>query len=474
MDHADNSLPAPPDSSCEVLREVAHLAVPMIVGYASSTAMHFVDALMVSKVGDAEMAAVGASGVIVFALTALAMGGISCVNTFASQSLGRGELRQCSAYGWQSVFLSLLVGVVSIALIPTLSPIFRWIGHDADVQACELVYGRIRLMGMGFMVAAWGLCSYFQGIHRPWVSTATTLVANVVNVAANYALIFGHFGMPRLGVAGAAYGTMIACAFQWLLLVGFMVHPWHARVFGGRDTLRVDWPKLRQLVHIGWPAGLNFALDIASWAIFTNLFVGRFGRAALAGNFVAVQYMHLSFMPALGLSHATAALVGRYIGRQDIPRAKQRAYMAMRVTVVYMLVMGAIFFCFRFTLVRWFNDDPEVVRHAAVILIFAAVFQGVDALGIISSGALRGAGDTHWTAMATIGCCWGVFVPIGWTLSRFAPGLGPKGPWIGATAYICLLGLLLFWRFRSEGWTQIEIFRERTGPHVESQAGPAE
>ena len=124
MDQTDNGLSAPPDSSCEVLREVAHLAVPMILGYASTTAMYFVDALMVSRVGDAEMAAVGASGVIVFALTALAMGGISCVNTFASQSLGRGEKRQCSAYAWQSVFLSLGIGVASVALIPTLSPIF--------------------------------------------------------------------------------------------------------------------------------------------------------------------------------------------------------------------------------------------------------------------------------------------------------------------------------------------------------------
>lgn len=469
-DPIEDQVPVTEDDNWHVLMEVLRLAFPMVLGYASSTIMHFVDAIMVARVGEAEMAAASSAGIVVFTLTALAFGVTSCVSTFASQCLGRGEARNCSAYVWQNAFFSVAVGYLSILAVPLVPGLFAWIGHETDVQACEAAYGSFRLIGMGFMVMGWGFCSYFQGIHRPWVTTSTTIVANLINVGANYVLIFGHFGVPAMGIAGAAIGTVLASGLHCVMLIAFVVHPWHARHYGGWDTCRFDWTKLKQVVRIGWPAGLNFFLDIASWAIFTNFLIGDFGKAALAGNMVAMQYMHLSFMPALGLSHAASALVGRYIGQKDMARAKQRAFMALRIAVVYMLVMGAIFFTCRYPLARLFNKDTDIVAHATLILIFAAIFQGFDAFGIVSSGALRGAGDTHWTAAATITCCWGIFMPLGLALTHFAPSLGPKGPWIAATVYICLLGSTLFWRLLSGRWTKIDIFRTEAGP--EAEAGP--
>ena len=463
--------PAATDDHWHVLMEVVRLAFPMVVGYASGTIMHFVDALMVSRVGEAEMAAASSAGIVVFTLTALAFGVTSCVSTFASQCLGRGETRNCSAYVWQNAFFSVAVGYLSILALPVVPHLFAWIGHEADVQACEVAYGSFRLIGMGFMVMGWGFCSYFQGIHRPWVTTSTTIVANLINVGANYVLIFGHLGLPAMGIVGAAIGTVLASGLHCVMLIAFVVHPWHARDYGGWDTCRIDWAKLKQLVRIGWPAGLNFFLDIASWAVFTNFLIGNFGKAALAGNMVAMQYMHLSFMPALGLSHAASALMGKYIGQKDMARAKQRAFMALRIAVVYMLIMGVMFFTCRYPLVRLFKDDPDIVAHAALILIFAAIFQGFDALAIVSSGALRGAGDTHWTAVATITCCWGIFMPVGLALTHFAPSLGPKGPWIAATLFICSLGSTLFWRLLSERWTKIDIFRTETAPEAKEETG---
>ena len=452
----------PPDSARQVLREVLKLAYPIMMGYASTTLMYFVDALMVGRLGKTELAAVSTSGVIVFTVIALASGVASCVNTFASQSLGRNRPQDCAAYAWQNAYFAAGSGLLALAFVPTLPWLFAWIGHSPALQTCEVSYGRIRLGGMGFMVAAWGFCSYFQGVHRPWVATITTLAVNVVNVVANYALIFGHWGFPRMGVAGAAWATIIAAALQCVMLVAVILHPWHARTFGGWDACRFDWAKLKQLVHIGWPAGINFFLDIASWAIFTNFFMGQFGEDAIAGNMVAMQYMHLSFMPAVGLSHATAALVGRYLGQQDVPRAKQRAYAALRLALGYMLFMGVMFYLFRYPMVRLFNTDPGVVEVAATILIFAAVFQGFDAFGIVSSGALRGAGDTHWTAAATVLLCWFVFVPGAWFFAYKMPQLGAKGPWFACTAYICLLGTTLFIRFKSERWSKIDIFGGKT------------
>ncbi len=364
-----------PDSMWCALGELLRLAVPMVIASASSTIMHFVDARMVSALGKTQLAAVSASGVVVFALVALASGAAGCVNTFASQSMGRGRPRDSSAYAWQNFFFALGVGVIALAAIPFAPRLFAVFGHAPELQAAEVVYGRIRIAGLGFMVAIWGFCSYFQGIHRPWISTGTTIVANVFNLAADYALIFGHWGFPRLGIAGAAWGTFAALLFQVVLLAAFVVHPAQAREFGGWENMRFDWPKLKQLLHIGWPAGLNFFLDIASWAVFTNFFIGKFGEAAIAGNAVAMQFMHLSFMPAMGLGGATAALVGKYRGQGDIARAKDRAYLAIRLALGYMLTMGVLFSLLRYRLAQWFSPgEPDVIEQAAVILVFAAIF----------------------------------------------------------------------------------------------------
>jgi MATE family multidrug resistance protein len=339
--------------------------------------------------------------------------------------------------------------------------LFRLIGHEPAVQVCEVVYFQRRLWGVGAAVAAWGLGSYFQGIHKPWVAFAATVAANLANLALAWALIFGKLGFPALGIRGAGLATSAAACLQAVLLLGVLLQPRFARVFGGLDTCRFDWTKLKQLVRIGWPAGLNFFLDVATWAFFVNVLIGRFGNAQLAGNNLAEQYLHLSFMPAMGLSAAATALMGKYIGRGEPQRAKARAYMCLRIAMAYMTTMGALFLLFRYPLARVFSDDPEVIRCGAMVLIFAAIFQTMDAVGIVSSGALRGAGDTHWAAAITIGSSWGVFLPLGLALVHFRPSLGAVGPWIAATVYIFLIGGLLFRRLASDQWRRIDIFAVR-------------
>lgn len=457
------------DPTGSVLREVGRLAAPLVLASASTTIMGFVDVLLVSRLGSTALAAVMPAGIIVFCFVALASGAASCVNTFVSQSLGKGTRKDCSAYAWQGLFVSTLLGIGVMPLWFAAPRLFRLVGHAPEVQAAEVVYFQVRLWGVGAAVAGWALVAYFQGIHRPWTAFLTTAGANLLNLALDVALIFGKWGFPALGVRGAALATVISGFVQAALLVACLVAPRHARTYGGVDTCRIDWTKLRQLVHIGWPAGVNFFLDIFTWAVFMNLLIGRFGEVQLAGNNLAIQYMHLSFMPTTGLSAAATALMGKYIGRGDYRRAKARAYVCVKIAMVYMTTMGLVFLVFRYPLARAFSQDPEVVHWGALILLFAAFFQTMDAVGIVSSGALRGAGDTHWTALTTVLCSWGVFLPLGWAFARFVPSLGSAGPWIGGTVYIIVIGGLLFRRLASDRWRRIDIF----GRVPETTGGPA-
>jgi Na+-driven multidrug efflux pump len=164
-------------------------------------------------------------------------------------------------------------------------------------------------------------------------------------------------------------------------------------------------------------------------------------------------------MPTVGISIGLTALVGQWIGRRDIAAAKRRTYVALKLGMGYMLMMAVFFFLFRERLISLFRTDPEVVRIGSTILIVAAVCQIFDAISIVMRGALKGAGDTRWVAIFTVGYAWLVFVPTSY-LFAFRLDLGAPGAWVGAALYIFCLGVTLLWRFHSEKWLKIDIFGE--------------
>jgi MATE family multidrug resistance protein len=214
---------------------------------------------------------------------------------------------------------------------------------------------------------------------------------------------------------------------------------------------------MRTLLKVGLPSGFQIVADVLAWGIWGNLVMSFFGTKGMAANNYVFRYMSVSFMPAFGISTAVTALVGRYIGRGQPDVAMQRAHLGFKVAVAYMLVCGLLFFFFRHQLIGLFADDPEVLSVGATLLVFAAVYQLFDAMYITYYGALRGAGDTFVPAVVTAALCWSITVLGGYFLARWAPGLGPTGPWLLATAYGCILGTFMYLRFARGGWRRINL-----------------
>jgi len=213
---------------------------------------------------------------------------------------------------------------------------------------------------------------------------------------------------------------------------------------------------------VGWPNGLTFFLDLFNWAIFTSWLVGRSGDDALAAHNAAISYMHVSFMPVVGLNHAIAPIVGQWIGRKRLDVAKARTYTAMRMAISYMFSMGICMALFAPYLLRLFSADPEVIRVGRIILILAAMFQAFDATNIVLTGALRGAGDTRFMMWAFIAAGYGLFLPLAYFLA-VSLDWGAIGAWVGATVYIMGLSIVLFVRFQSERWSHVRIFDSELG-----------
>jgi len=449
------------------LRDVVALSIPIVLTTSSRMVMDVTDYVLITWLDDpAAQAAILPAQMIMWCYIVLGMGTLTITNTFASQNLGRERFAECSAYGWQSLYLALGFGAVGLALTPLLDDLIGWIGHEPQVQRQELLYARIGLLTVAPTIAAKGLDGTFTGIHRPWVATWSMVEANVVNAIVSYALIFGAGGLPALGIAGAAWGTLAGVCYRTLRLALTMLTPRMHAQFRSRSTWRPSPRRMLDILRVGGPAGVQWLSDVLVWTLFVTVLIGRtFGTVHQIATNTVWQYLRVSFVPAMGIGFALTALVGKSVGRRDLELARRQAGTVARLTFAYMAALSVAYWFWGGELVRILTADgaeqDEVVRIGAPIMICAAVFQLFDALGMAYNAALRGAGDTFWPSTMSIVGHWLLVIGGGWLAGRLFPSAGSLGPWIAASALIVLYGLYLWRRWAGGAWQRINIFGER-------------
>jgi len=455
------------------MRRIFALALPNIGTSVTRMLMGFVDFIMVSWLGTDAQAAISPASLMVFAILCLGNGVAISTTTFASQALGRGERREAGAFGWQTVYFAVAFGALTWPAILVMPLFYRWVGHPAPVMQAEIDYSTIALWSAAPSVVVWGLDGFFNGVQRPGVSVVSAVAGLFCNGVLNYALIFGHWGFPAMGMAGAALATVIGWCVRAAILMGVFLSGEFARGFHTREAWRPAREKLAGMIRVGGPTSVQWLLDIAAWVVFMTIMMGHYGTPAMAATNIGVQFMHVSFMPAVGIGIALTSLVGHAIGQGKPELAVRRTRAAMIMICAYMGAIGLVFWLARWPLMRLLSSDPAVIELGCIVLIWAAVFQAFDGLGITYASALRGAGDTRWPAGAFLVYCWGVFIAGGWLVGRLGPGLGINGPWMMCTLYIVLLGLTLWWRFARGHWKRIRLFEPKAAPGADVVAAEA-
>ncbi|MBL0922716.1 MAG: MATE family efflux transporter [Phycisphaerales bacterium] len=467
-------MPPRPPENLSPLRELLRQAAPAMAAMASYTAMQFVDARMVAELGPRELAAQGNGGIAAWFAVSTTVGVLFAVNTFVAQNLGANRPERCAAYAWTALWMGLIAWLVMLPYAAALGPVFAWMHAglaDPTLIRLETDYARITLAGALFTLWARALGQFFYGVHRPIVVLASAVAANLLNVFLNYALIFGHFGAPALGVHGAALGTVLAGVLEFAIPMALFLSPRFNADYHTRRAWRWSGEKVRDILRIGWPGGVQTGNEMFCWWLFMAWLVGSFGAAHNAAGWIGLRWMTVGFMPAFGLSQAVTAVVGRQIGRGDHDAANHRAWLGVRVAMVYMGAWAAVMVVFRAPMTDFFvagdaspETRAEVVRVGSAILVCCAVFQLFDALGIVLMGALRGAGDTVWPGVVTMILSWTLILALGYAFIRFAPQLGGIGPWIAATAYIVALGLAMCGRWMGGRWRTIRLVEPSSGP----------
>lgn len=481
--------------------EMLAIAAPVVAGTTSFTLMQFVDKFMVSRIGPdpVYVGAQGNGGLAAFVPIAIAMGVLTVINTYVSQNLGAGTPERGPRYCWAGLWMSLgfwlLVLLPYAALLPHALALGRMFEGDAGVLA-EMVrrdglaaqYGRVLVLGAIATLAARAVSQYFYGMHRPVVVMVATIAGNLTNFALNSVLIYGPetpaptgvaaydawiasatglaraLGLTRMGIEGAAIATVIGNCVEAGIPLAVFLSGRQARLYGTRAAWRTGWRPVAELLRLGWPQGAMFGNEMVCWAIFMVFQVGHFGAAHSTAGWIAHQYMSLSFMPAVGLSIAITAVVGKAMGAGRPDVARQRTWLGVKVAAAYMTACAVAFVVFRHALVDLFIQEttPEADRALLValgsqFLVAAAAFQFFDALAMSISGALRGAGDTRWPGIATLVLSWTIIVGGGTLMVKLAPGLGSLGPWITAAGYIVVLSLAFLARFLGGAWTRIKL-----------------
>jgi MATE family, multidrug efflux pump len=439
---------------------ILKLAAPMMVILVSFTIMQFVDRYMVSHLGTAALAAIMPAGIVAFIPASFALGVIATVSTFVSQSLGRGELKECSNYCWQAIYLGVIYFLfVTLAIWPAAPWIFKVLGHDPTVVQMEVVYLRIMLYVNYTALIIWCCGHFFMGIHRPAIMMYAAIIGHIANIIANYILIFGKFGLPAMGIAGAAWGTFIGVSLEAVIMLWIFLGPEISRDYKPLHSMNINFVRMKSLLKIGSPAGLSFMINVAFFGLILFGLVGRFGKEALAATSVALSCTNLTIMPIIGLRNALTATVGKSIGKGRKDLAKEQTYTCLRATVFYVVMMGTGFIVFRHGLMRFWSTDEKVIAIGIQIFVFSAVFQLFDSVFHIYNGALKGAGDTMWPAVVSALGSILIVGGGGFLMVKYLPDLGAVGPWIAAILNLALIAAAIRWRFKSNHWMTIDLFK---------------
>jgi MATE family multidrug resistance protein len=423
---------------------------------ASYTVMQFADTWMLSRLGVTEPTAAGNGGLLAWSVIGFGVGVLFCVNALVSQHFGQKDFHACGRYLWQGVWFGVFFAFVTALFIPFTPRLFALMGHDPALIAAEGTFFRITVAGTAIKLAATAFGQFLLATNRPWIVMLSAVCGVSANLGVNSLLIYGTFGFPRLGVAGAAWGTNVGVTVELCVLAFVALRPAIRRQFNTADwTLRAA--QMRTLLAIGLPSGLQIVADIAAWMLFQTWVMGQFGTAAMAANTFAFRYLSVSFMPAFGIATAVTALVGRYIGAGKPDVAAQRAHLGFAVAAAYMLLCGALYIFGRNVLMELFTHDPEVMRLGAIVLVFCGIYQLFDAMYIVYNGALRGAGDTFVPAVTLFVLCWAIMVGGGYAVARLKPEWGIVGPWTMSAIYGAILGGFILARFCRGRWRSIRL-----------------
>jgi MATE family multidrug resistance protein len=428
------------------------LALPLIIAEVGWMSMGIVDTIMVGRLPDSAVA-IGATGLgqSLYHSIAIFGGGLLLgLDTFVSQAYGRKDLNDARLSLVNGLFLAGALTPILMLIVLCWPPLMQHFGISAELVDPMRPFLRALNWGTLPLLAYFALRRYLQAVNVVIPIMFALISANIVNLVGDWALIYGHLGLPAMGITGSGWATCVARIYMAGMLVVTLLWVESKRTLPRwTGEVRVDLRRVAALLRLGTPAATQIFLEIGAFSAATAL-IARLGPVPLSGHEIALNCAALSFMVPLGISSAAAVRVGQQLGRKDPEGARRAGWSAIILGAGFMTCSGLVFVSIPLWISRLFSPDPVVIRTGARLLLVAAAFQLFDGLQTVATGALRGSGDTKTPMLANFVAYWLIGLPVGYFLC-FKLGWGAVGIWIGLCGGLMMIGsaLMLTWHRRT-------------------------
>jgi len=427
------------------------IAVPVVLAELGWMTMGVVDTVMVGPLGPEAISAAGVGNSMHIAFAIFGMAVMLGLDTLVSQAFGARDIRECHRLFFDGLMLAALLAVPIMAALVLVWFSIPLLGFHGAVRPLLEGYYGILLLSTPFLLA-YAVCRrYLQGMHTAIPVMFALITANLINVAANWTLIYGHLGFSALGVKGAAWATVISRVY---MLVALLFAVWWIDRRRSRDAgidghglwqvdRAFDAARVKRLLWLGLPAASQMGAEVGVFALATAL-SGMLDPISSAAHQISLNLAGVAFMIPLGLGSAGAVRVGHAVGARDRHRAAAAGWTAILLATCFMVVAASTFVALPRQLIGLFSTDASVLSVGTSLLLLAAIFQLFDGIQGVITGTLRGLGDTQTAMKVNLIAHWLFGLPVSYLLC-FVAGWGVYGLWVGLSLGLIVVGSILFW-----------------------------
>jgi MATE family multidrug resistance protein len=428
-----------------MLRELITLAWPIAAGMLSETLLGLVDTKLVGGIGTGALAGVGVASMLMYLNYSTVFGVMRAVKVRTAFAVGEGRPADGARYATVGAILAGALGIVVWVVTRDITSVLGLLHIDPRIVPYAREYMAAVTYGAPATCALTALVNHRQALGDTRTPMTIGMAGNVVNVFLSFGLIYGHFGLPRLGVAGCGYGTASVEYLELFVMLALL----RRDVRAGAGTLPYR-KAAREVLAIGVPTGLHFGGECLAFTAFVSI-LGSIGGAEMAAHQIALATIRTSFLPGVAVGEASCILVGRALGARRLDRADRANRAALITAATFMTACGIVFGIFGPAIAHAFTHDPDVVRIATHLLLVAALFQVLDAFNVVLRGSLRGAADVRATAVIGIAITWTCVPTAAFFLGRVADW-GALGGWFGFLVETSLSSLLFGRRWTHGAW----------------------
>jgi MATE family multidrug resistance protein len=445
--------------------DIIKLVWPLALGMVNNALMQFVDRAFLARESMASLEAIMPSSMLSLILLSFFQAIVAYSGTFVATYYGAKNDRMCQASCTAGIILSFIFGAVSLLFIPLGESVFEAFSHGEDVISRQKTYFSITVAGGIFLYGQMAVQSYFTGRGKTQTVFLVNLAGNLLNIVLDPIFIFGLCGLPKMGIAGAAYATVGSLMLQWLSLWLILKREERLRNDKSFSNDKVKWFSAEMLrlslriVRFGALSGLYNVLNLLSFTIFV-FFTGAVGHLEVAVSNACFAVNYLLFAPIEGFALGAATLVGQAKGAGDFHLARKSGWRCALLAVATTAVLLALTLMFYRPILSIFApDDPilsgKFIELGFTLLVLMAAWQVFEVFDTVISGALKGAGDTSFVLWWMLVVAFLFWMPLVVFVSKSANSM--PNLWSTMIAYVAVLSAGTLFRWRSGGWLRINI-----------------